>query len=436
MFRSKRFFISLFIAIFIGILWAVTYVTSRDSLPKIFEYIPTNMDQVMVNRAEKNIANNTNMLVDIPLAVQEQFQQIKVMIIVQDESFSGEQILFLETKSDFNPRDFLETINPEDDTLFTYLRLDDDQYVFGPQLFIQNYTKPTTDKSLFLQPQLHKYLSTIRKSSLSVVSHNNDLLSSQKQLAWLLDSAEYLLMSITSDKWNFDFASYILLNQPQTGLQSSFKPQFTSLLKESTVVYLELGNILSSVDISSQLISWSVQDALLQKLLAHNIALVISKWANMFNLGLTLVSNDESLYTDLEQYLPMLGVWIQNQPMLSGNQITSVQQPNKIGYDITIQGIQKVGIYLEKRDNQTILSIGNPIVEGKKIKLRNYSKKSLAVIQVDMNQLLDIYKQFSNIGIWWLSADQESMFTQMKDKTLYGNIAIEEKEISIKGSIK
>lgn len=436
MFTSKKFFVSISIAIFIGILWVVTYVTSRDSLPKIFEYIPTNMDQVMVNRAEKNIANNTNMLVDIPLAVQEQFQQIKVMIIVQDESFSGEQMLFLETKSDFNPRDFLETINPEDDTLFTYLRLDDNQYVFGPQLVIQNYIKPTENKALFLQPQLHKYLSTIRKSSLSILSHNNELLSSQKQLAWLLESAQYLLMSIRSDKWNFDFSSYILLNQPQTGLQSSFKPQFTSLLKESTVAYLELGTVLSNIDITPQLASWSAQDALLQKLLAHNIALVVSKWANMFNLGLTLISNDSSLYTDLEPYLPMLGVWLQNQPMLSGNQITSVQQPDKVGYDITIQGIQKIGIYLENIDNQTIVSIGNPIVEGKKVRLRNYSKNSLAVLQVDMNQLLDIYKQFSNIGIWWLTADQESMFTQMKDKTLYGNIAIEENEISIKGSIK
>jgi len=46
------------------------------------------MDQVMINRAEKNIQNNANMLVEIPQAVQEQFQQIKVMLIVQDQSFS------------------------------------------------------------------------------------------------------------------------------------------------------------------------------------------------------------------------------------------------------------------------------------------------------------------------------------------------------------
>jgi hypothetical protein len=46
------------------------------------------MDQIMVNWAEKNMRNNTNMLVSIPEAVQQQFQNIKVMIIVQDQTFS------------------------------------------------------------------------------------------------------------------------------------------------------------------------------------------------------------------------------------------------------------------------------------------------------------------------------------------------------------
>jgi hypothetical protein len=45
------------------------------------------MDQVMVNRAEKNMRNNANMLIEIPQAVLQQFQKIKVMIIVQDQSF-------------------------------------------------------------------------------------------------------------------------------------------------------------------------------------------------------------------------------------------------------------------------------------------------------------------------------------------------------------
>jgi hypothetical protein len=83
------------------------------------------MDQVMINRAEKNIQNNANMLLDVPQAVKQQFQQIKVMIIVQDKGFADEQMIFLETKSDFSPQDFLQTINPEDETTSTYLRLDD-----------------------------------------------------------------------------------------------------------------------------------------------------------------------------------------------------------------------------------------------------------------------------------------------------------------------
>ncbi|AHB41866.1 hypothetical protein P148_SR1C00001G1088 [candidate division SR1 bacterium RAAC1_SR1_1] len=439
MFKSKQFFTALAIAIFIGALAGGVYITQRNDLPDIFGYVPTGMDQVMVNRAEKNIQNNTNMLIEVPQAVQEQFQQIKVMIIVQDESFSGEQMVFLQTKSDFSPEDFLQTINPENETTSTYLRLDDGQYVFGPQQTIQSYTKPIPDKTLFQQSQLKKYIPIIRRSSLSIVSNNNDLFSTQKEYSSLLDSAEYLVMNISSSpRGEFDFSAYVILSQSQAEQQNKFKPQFTSLLKESTITYLELGKILSGIDISAQLASGSAQDLLLKKLLANNLAIVVSKGANMFNLGVTIVADNPSLFTDLEPFFPLLGMWLQSQPMISGNQVTSIQQPGKIGYDITLQGVQKIGAYLEQTENQTKISLGNPLIEGAKRKLKGYSKNALAVLYVDMNQLLNLYKQFANIGLNTsvLTTSQESMFTQMQDKTLRGEIAIEKDAISIKGSIK
>lgn len=439
MFRSKKFFTALGIAIFLGALAGSVYITQRNSLPEIFEYVPIDMDQVMVNRAEKNIKSNTNMLVEIPQAVQEQFQQIKVMIIVQDQSFLNEQMVFLETRSDFSPSDFLKTINPEDETTSTYLRLDDWQYVFGPQQIIKWYTKPTTEKALFKQQELKKYISNIRKSSLSIISNNKDLLSSQKQYSSLLDSAEYLLMNISSEPGGiFDFSAYILLDQTQTWFQNSFKPQFTSLLKESTIAYLELGKILSVTDLTTQLTSGSSQDILLRKILANNIAIVISKWANMFNLGVTIIANDPWLFADIEPLFPLIGMWIQNQPMMTWSQITSVQQPGKIGYDLVLQGIQKIGIYLEQTENQTKISIWNPQIEWDKIKLKWYSKNALAVLYVDMNQLLDLYKQFANIGLNTsaLSANQESLFADMKDKTLRWEVFVDKDAIGLKWSIR
>jgi hypothetical protein len=72
--------------------------------------------------------------------------------------------LFLQTKSDFSPQDFLQTINPEDDIVSTYLRLADGQYIFAPQKYIQSYAKPDKENALFHQPQLKKYLSKIRKN--------------------------------------------------------------------------------------------------------------------------------------------------------------------------------------------------------------------------------------------------------------------------------
>lgn len=439
MFRSKQFFTALAIAIFVWGLAGAVYITQRNNLPEIFSYIPTNMDQVMVNRAEKNIQNNTNMLVEIPQAVQEQFQKIKVMIIVQDESFPWEQMVFLQTKSDFSPEDFLQTINPENETTSTYLRLNDGQYVFWPQKIIQGYTKPTPENQLFSQQQLQNYLSLIRKNSLSIVSHNNELLTSQKQYSSLLDSAEYLLMSISSQpNGEFDFAAYVLLSTPQTIIQESFHPQFTSLLKESTIAYFELGKIASEIDFSSQFSSGTTQDVLLKKLLANNFALVLSKGANMFNIGLTFISDNKTLFTDLEPLFPLVWAWLQSQPMISGSQITTIQQPGKIWYDIVLQWVQKIWVYLEQTENQTKLSLWNPLIEGKKKKLKWYSKNTLAVIQVDMNQLLNLYQQFANIGINTsaLTTNQESLFTQMEDKTLYGELFLEKEVMGMKWLIR
>jgi hypothetical protein len=437
MFKSKQFFTALGIAILIWALTGWVYFTQKNVLPEIFDYVPTGMDQVMINRAEKNIQNNTNMLVEIPQAVQEQFQQIKVMIIVQDESFPWEQIVFLQTKSDFSPEDFLQTINPEGETTSTYLRVDDGQYIFAPQKFIQEYTKPIEEKALFKQWALKKYISSFKKSSLSVISNNKDIFSSQTQYSSLLDAVEYLVMNISStSKGNFDFSAYVLFWTSQTGLQSFFKPQFTSLLKESTIAYFELGKLASEIDFSPQWTSGTTQDILLKKILANNLAIVVSKGANMFNLGITVVSSDKTLFTDIEPLFPLLGVWLQGQQMISGSQITSIQQPGKVWYDIVLQGVQKVWVYLEQDKNTTKLTIGNPIIEWKKKKLRWYSKQALAVLDIDMNQLLALYKQFANIGIWGLSSAQESMFTQIQDKTLRGEIFIEKDVMGIKWSIK
>ena len=60
MFRSKKFFTALGIGILLGALIGAVYVTQRNNLPDIFQYVPTGMEQVMVNRAERNIQNNIN----------------------------------------------------------------------------------------------------------------------------------------------------------------------------------------------------------------------------------------------------------------------------------------------------------------------------------------------------------------------------------------
>jgi hypothetical protein len=438
MVKSKNTIIGVALAFFVSTLGLTVYVTQNKRLPDIFWYVPTEMDQVMVNWAEKNMKNNTNMLVTIPQAVKDQFQNIKVIIIAQDQTFSWEQLVFLETKTGFSPENFLTTINPEGETTSTYLRLGDGQYLFWPQEFIRSYQKPTPKQWLFFQAQLKKYLPTIRKSGMSILSHNKDLLPLAPQHTSLIDGSEYLLMNISSlPNGVFDFAAYIIFSEIKDIPSSVFKPQFNWLLNESTIAYLEIGKIFSWLDITVQQASWSLQELLFKKISANNFAVIISKWANMFNLGLTIVTDDKSLYDDLKPLIPLLKTNLENLPLLTGSQLVAIEQPWKIWYDITLQGIQKIWLYLEQTQDQTRITLGNPIIEGKQEKLRKYSKDALAVLYIDMNNLLDIYKQFSNIAsnpsaLQW----QESLFEDMKNKLLRGEVIVQNDAVYIKGSIK
>ncbi len=430
MFKSKSFFIWLFLAIFLSVLSAIVYSKQKNSIPEIFNYVPTNVDQIMINWAEKNLKNNLSSVVEIPYAVQEQFQKIQLMVIVQDRPFDENgQLMFLQTKPGFVPELFLETINPEDEIIFTYLRLDKWQYLFAAQQLIQNYTKPSSDNSLFWQKDIKPLLPSIKKSSLTIISADRDSLLPEGY-SGPLSSIKYIITNINSDSQsNFGFSLYAITDS-HLDYDYSFESKFSNLFIDSTIAYLELGKISQSLDSN-----WENSD-FFQKLLSNNIAIIIGNWANMFNLWLTVVSDNSSLYNDLEPFFPFVLERLKSYPLFEWIEITSVQQPWKIWYDFLIQNIQKIWLYLEQKDWQTKLSLWNPQTDWKSQKLKKHSKNSLAILQVDMWKLLNLYKQFTDISLLWLSDQQQDLFSSMQDKTLFWEIFFSDNYIWIQGFIQ
>jgi hypothetical protein len=63
---------------------------------------------------------------------------------------------------------------------------------------------------------------------------------------------------------------------------------------------------LSWLDLAMQQWSWSFQEVLLKQISANNFAIILSKWANMFNIWLTIVADDTSLYDSLQPLVPLL----------------------------------------------------------------------------------------------------------------------------------
>ncbi|HCB52181.1 TPA: hypothetical protein DEP21_06545 [Patescibacteria group bacterium] len=146
----------------------------------------------------------------------------------------------MQTKNDFSPEEFLTTVNPETEILYTYLRLDNGQYLFAPKSEIQSYTKPDEQNSFFGQEKLKTYKSFLKDNSLVMISHNNEFISAQQQYAELFQNVGYFIMGVSSSQKEMKFTSYLLFAKPETYTVPVFKPKFTSYLKSSTIAYIEL----------------------------------------------------------------------------------------------------------------------------------------------------------------------------------------------------
>ena len=60
----------------------------------------------------------------------------------------------------------------------------------------------------------------------------------------------------------------------------------------------------------------------------------------------------------------------------------------------------------------------------------------MAILQIDMSQLMSVYKKFLNISTNPLSIEQQSAFDKMSDKTFYWQVSLEKDSIGIEWSIK
>ena len=68
------------------------------------------------------------------------------MLMVQVGQATGDQLLLLDTYGDFEPQEFLSTLNPEAEVTYSYKRLEDGRYLFAPKELLSVYTKPEENK--------------------------------------------------------------------------------------------------------------------------------------------------------------------------------------------------------------------------------------------------------------------------------------------------
>ena len=430
----------------IVIIWFVVRIIQRQaSLPQLFDYVPADVQQVLINRPARNIGNTKELAISqVPQWVTAQFQQIELMLMVQVGQATGDQWILLETYGDFAPQDFLSTLNPESEVTYTYKRLDDGRYLFAPKQLLSVYTKPEEGKWFFSTPVVNKFAKIYKSYSMTMVSRNKSALGLPTQFSKIFANVDYIIMGINTQKTDISFVSHVVFHQENSLTGEDFAPEFTEYFKSSTMAYLEFGPIawwipapqLDTSLTGDNLVKNAVMGELIQQVFRQHTALVFSKWSNATNLWITIAAADPTLFTKLKPWMPTLGQRFKNQEWLSWSNFLPVETENKIWYMITLQEGQQIWFILERDDRQTALRIGNPLLEGNTSQKLFYNDHSLATLNVDVDQVLSIYKQFLNMGIQTDLNSQDALSTQLKGKLLHATIFADEYGLWLEGEIK
>ena len=133
--------------------------------------------------------------------------------MVQVGQGTGDQMMLLDTNSEFSPQDFLSTLNPETEITYTYKRLDDGRYLFGPKELISVYVKPVDHASFFSNKKIAQYTQIYKNYGMTIISHNQNSLNLPAQFAQVFTNVEYMIMGVNSEKSDISFVSRIVFKK-------------------------------------------------------------------------------------------------------------------------------------------------------------------------------------------------------------------------------
>jgi len=444
--KNNKKYLAIIVPFLVIIAWfSVRMIERQASLPELFNYVPTDAQQVLINRPARNIGSTKQLAIsEVPAWVTAQFQQIELMLMVQVGQATGDQLLLLDTYDDFEPQEFLSTLNPESEVTYSYKRLEDGRYLFAPKELLSVYTKPEENKWFFSSSALTDFAKIYKSYGMTMVSRNKSALGLPAQFSQLFANVDYVIMGIESQQKDVSFVSHVIFHKPNPFTGDDFSPNFTEYLKASTMAYLEFGPIASwipapQLDTSltgDNLVQNAVIGELTQQLFRQHTALILSKWSNPTNLWITIAAANPDLFTKLKPWIPTLGQWLKNQERLTESDFSPVETASKIWYMLTVGEGQQIWLFLEQDNNQTTLRIGNPLLDWTSSQDLLYHNKSLATLNIDVDQALGLYKQLLNM---WMQTDlttQDTLSTQLKGKSVRATIFADEYGLWLEWEIK
>lgn len=444
----------LWIILWVIILWfGSIFFVLGSRLEKIFSYIPENVNQVFVIKVnDTNNALYKNYSQQIAGAFQETLKQIEIAVIAQKTVDTiQENLIFIQAKTDFNPQTLLDAINSDAEVQYIYQKLDSSLYVFGKPETLKYVTLDPTN-NFFAYAKLQAFKKLLKHSDISFFSRVDNTLDVAQVSPFLANLDCFVYGLDTRDNKISMEANLVYKNARQTEWDYSFTPILESYLNDKSLLFVELGSVvqqlgikkedfmsvLSSFLTSQKLTGFTDQEyEAFYESLDTNIGIGIGEWNNLLGIGMFLIFKNPDLFAVVSKLVPTIYQQLLTIPVMSGFDISLVQEANKQWFSSLVGGVQEVGLYTQKDKDSTLITLGDPQIDSEinsewTIKM-DYTKNSLGYFYANFDNILTLYKKFAGSLSSWQMDDQ---FTFFEHKILKGQIIPQSDKIVVKAVIE
>lgn len=446
--------VAVFVILNIFIMWWFFLSQKKARFDKIFSYVPSSIDQAVIIHPnnDKQDLLTSNGIQQFNWEIETILKESNTIIIAQENNLENPSNMIFIDNSSLDKQKLLKLMNQWWETKYIYENLDDFTTVFGKPSDIE---KLETSNKLFDNEKLKSLNKIFSKYTISLVSKPINNLPTNSILGQTINSSQYFVAWANVLKDKIDIQTHIIYKENQEIVEDyTFESNFDKYADQDNILFLELWNIAKQTGLTAKVLEENIKlissvygfnlddkdyNAIFDSI-DGNMWILVNKSNNIFNLGIAMLLDNETIRSTIKNNIYNIKYLLEQSPAvsqsLSGQQeLELIETENTIWLAKNFSGLPPVKLIAEKKNNQTILSLGEPILEWNSTEKIASKKNAIATFQLDLDQTISLYTNFAMLFMWQTNIDTQK-FETLKGKILQWQVLSYPDKISILATLK